>query len=87
MSLEAKPEAPREGSEHIIAEIDGTMLPVVVTEKGSDHNARKHRTCQWEETKLCAAREPHLETSAIPDEGAPVRIAIRYLTKRIDQLE
>jgi hypothetical protein len=48
---------PSEGPEHIIAEIDGTMLPVVATEKGSDGNARKHRTCQWKEVKLCAARE------------------------------
>ena len=43
-----------EGSPTIIAEADGTMLPVV--EFGDDaEDSRKSRVVKWEETKLCAA--------------------------------
>lgn len=44
------------GADDIVAEIDGTMLPVVLTSAGQDRNARKHRTCLWKETRLSAAR-------------------------------
>lgn len=44
------------GPDDIVAEIDGTMLPVVHTQAGKDGNARKHRSCQWKETRLAAAR-------------------------------
>jgi hypothetical protein len=37
---------PPEGPEDIVAEIDGTMLPVVQTRRGSEGNARKNRLCQ-----------------------------------------
>jgi hypothetical protein len=60
---------PGKGAEQIIAEIDGTMLPVVVTKKGDDGNARKHRTCLWKEVKLCAARE-HGKTQTLYTIGA-----------------
>ena len=45
---------PGEGTEMIIAEADGTMLPVVEFD-GSVGDARKSRSVKWEETKLCAA--------------------------------
>jgi hypothetical protein len=44
-----------EGPEHIVAEIDGTMLPVVSFGKGKG-DKRKRRKCEWNEAKLCAAR-------------------------------
>jgi len=49
---------PAQGAESIIGEIDGTMVPIVLTEQGSEGggDARKNRTCQWKEAKLCAAR-------------------------------
>ena len=40
---------PAQGAGDIVAEIDGTMLPVVSTERGKDGNARKHRSCQWKD--------------------------------------
>ena len=49
---------PAKGPEKIVAEIDGTMLPVVTTDPGDDKNARKHRDCQWKEVRLAAAKEP-----------------------------
>ena len=42
------------GSPTIIAEADGTMLPVVEFEGAAPDN-RKNRRLKWEETKLCAA--------------------------------
>lgn len=45
---------PGEGSPTIIAEADGTMLPVVDFEGDAPDN-RKNRVLKWEETKLCAA--------------------------------
>lgn len=45
---------PGEGAEVIIAEADGTMLPVVEFD-GAAEDLRKSRTVKWEETKLCAA--------------------------------
>jgi len=47
---------PPEGPGDIVAEIDGTMLPVVQTRRGCEGNARKNRLCQWKETRLAAAR-------------------------------
>lgn len=47
-------ELPGEGAEVIIAEADGTMLPVVEFD-GAAEDPRKSRTVKWEETKLCAA--------------------------------
>jgi hypothetical protein len=47
---------PAQGPEDIVAEIDGTMLPVVQTSPGSEGNARKNRLCLWKETRLAAAR-------------------------------
>ena len=47
---------PLRGAQDIVAEIDGTMLPVVLTDPGKDGNARKHRSCQWKEIRLAAAR-------------------------------
>ncbi len=47
-------ELPSEGAEVIIAEADGTMLPVVEFD-GAAQDPRKSRTVKWEETKLCAA--------------------------------
>lgn len=44
-----------EGPAHIVAEIDGTMLPVVSFEKGRG-DRRKRRQCEWTEAKLCAAQ-------------------------------
>ena len=49
---------PAKGPESIVAEIDGTMLPVVTTNPGDDNNARKHREYQWKELRLAAAKEP-----------------------------
>ena len=45
---------PGEGAEVIIAEADGTMLPVVEFDRAGQ-DPRKSRTVKWEETKLCAA--------------------------------
>ena len=47
-------ELPGEGAKVIIAEADGTMLPVVEFD-GAAEDPRKSRTVKWEETKLCAA--------------------------------
>ena len=47
-------ELPGEGAEVIIAEADGTMLPVVEFD-GAVEDPRKSRTVKWEGTKLCAA--------------------------------
>lgn len=47
---------PGEGAEAIVAEADGTMLPVVEFD-GSAEDRRKSRIVKWEETKLCAAVE------------------------------
>lgn len=56
-SAEEPPGAlPAKGAEAIVAEIDGTMLPVVETQTGQDRNARKHRRCQWKEMRLATAR-------------------------------
>ena len=45
---------PGEGAQTIIAEADGTMLPVVEFD-GKATDQRKNRVVKWEETKLCAA--------------------------------
>ena len=45
---------PGQGAEIIIAEADGTMLPVVEF-NGEATDQRKNRVVKWEETKLCAA--------------------------------
>ena len=45
---------PGEGSERMIAQADGTMLPVVEVEE-TEGDRRKSRSVKWEETKLCAA--------------------------------
>jgi hypothetical protein len=45
---------PGEGAEVIIAQADGTMLPVVEFDESAE-DLRKSRTVKWEETKLCAA--------------------------------
>ena len=45
---------PGKGAEVIIAEADGTMLPVVEFDEQAE-DPRKSRTVKWEETKLCAA--------------------------------
>lgn len=47
-------ELPGEGAEVVIAEADGTMLPVVEFDESAE-DPRKSRTVKWEETKLCAA--------------------------------
>lgn len=47
-------ELPGEGAEVILAEADGTMLPVVEFDEFAE-DLRKSRTVKWEETKLCAA--------------------------------
>jgi len=47
---------PATGPSHIIAETDGTMLPVVQTSGKSGTDRRKHRQCQWKEMRLCAAK-------------------------------
>jgi len=41
---------PKQGAERIIAEMDGTMLPVV------ECRGRKSRSCHWKEMRLSAAR-------------------------------
>ena len=45
---------PGEGAEAIIAEADGTMLPIVEFD-GEATDQRKNRVVKWEEIKLCAA--------------------------------
>ena len=45
---------PGEGSPTIIAEADGTLLPIVEF-VGDAADNRKNRVLKWEETKLCAA--------------------------------
>ena len=45
---------PGEGAEVIVAQADGTMLPVVEFDQSTEDN-RKSRSVKWEETKLCAA--------------------------------
>lgn len=66
---------PARGAGDIVAEIDGTMLPVVYTEPGKDGNARKHRNCQWKETRLSAARAKGKAQSFFAISGAEVEQA------------
>ena len=66
---------PPGGAGDIVAEIDGTMLPVVFTEPGKDGNARKHRSCQWKETRLGAARAKGKAQSFFAVGGAEVEQA------------
>jgi hypothetical protein len=47
---------PATGSSHIIAEADGTMLPVVHTTGKAGKDRRKTRQCKWKEMRLCAAQ-------------------------------
>ena len=47
-------ELPGKGAEVIIAEADGTMLPIVEFDRSSQ-DLRKSRAVKWEETKLCCA--------------------------------
>lgn len=46
---------PGRGPEHIVAETDGSMLPIVSFKQGQG-DKRKRRQCEWKEAKLCAAR-------------------------------
>jgi hypothetical protein len=47
-----------DGVGHIIAETDGTMIPIVDTdEKGDIADKRKTRQCRWKEAKLMLAHE------------------------------
>ena len=50
------PEPPSEVADVLIAEADGSMVPIVSVDetKGGDH--RKHRTLSWKETKLSLVR-------------------------------
>lgn len=66
---------PARGAGDIVAEIDGTMLPVVFTDPGKDGNARKHRNCQWKETRLSAARAKGKAQSFFAVSGAEVEQA------------
>lgn len=66
---------PARGAGDIVAEIDGTMLPVVYTEPGKDGNARKHRNCQWKETRLSAAQAKGKAQSFFAVSGAEVEQA------------
>ena len=45
---------PSKGADVVIAQADGTMLPVVEVDQ-SAQDARKSRSVKWEESKLCAA--------------------------------
>jgi len=49
---------PARGAGHLIAEADGTMLPVVdfPLEKTGGGDRRKNRSVRWMETRLCAVR-------------------------------
>lgn len=49
-------ELPGEGAEVIVAQADGTMLPVVEFDE-SAKDQRKSRSVHWEETKLCVGLE------------------------------
>lgn len=54
MQVETEVEArlPREGVRELLAEIDGTLLPVV--EIGdAEADRRKQRSCKWQEARLC----------------------------------
>jgi hypothetical protein len=44
------------GKEFLIAEMDGSMVPVVETTEAEDR--RKTRTVKWQEARLCMVREP-----------------------------
>lgn len=44
------------GAEIIIAQMDGTMVPIVTTE-GADPDGRKNRVLKWEEMRLALAHE------------------------------
>lgn len=45
---------PARGAEALVAEMDGSMLPVVET--GPRGKGRKQRKCHWKEFRLCAAQ-------------------------------
>ena len=56
-------ELPKQGARVVIAEMDGSMIPIVNTEneeKGrkTRGDRRKHRKLGWEEARLCVARDP-----------------------------
>jgi hypothetical protein len=44
------------GADYIIAQSDGTMLPILETRKARSRDLRKRRSCQWNEFRLCATR-------------------------------
>lgn len=44
------------GADYVIAQSDGTMLPILETAKGRAKDLRKKRLCQWNEFRLCATR-------------------------------
>ncbi len=59
LQLETEVEArlPREGVKELLAEIDGSLLPIVeVGEAPGDK--RKQRLCKWQEARLCLAGVP-----------------------------
>lgn len=54
LETEVSVRLPREGVRELLAEIDGTLLPVVeVGEAQGDK--RKQRSCKWQEARLCLA--------------------------------
>ena len=60
-------ELPKQGARVVIAEMDGSMIPIVSTEseeKGrkTRGDRRKHRKLGWEEARLCVARDPRSVT-------------------------
>lgn len=57
-AMELEPEVavrlPREGVRELLAEIDGTLLPIVEV-GAAQGDKRKQRRCKWQEARLCLA--------------------------------
>jgi len=54
METEVAVRLPREGVRELIAEIDGTLLPVVEVGAAAG-DKRRQRLCKWQEARLCLA--------------------------------
>lgn len=57
METEVAVRLPREGVRELLAEIDGTLVPVVEV-GAAEGDKRRQRLCKWQEARLCLAGQP-----------------------------
>ncbi|MBZ0157091.1 MAG: hypothetical protein K8I29_12875 [Alphaproteobacteria bacterium] len=70
------------GKAVLIAEMDGSMLPVVETSEAEDR--RKTRAVRWQEARLCVVREPGVVTGRFEATmGSPDEAGLCLLTAAV----